>query len=138
MTLLSIRGRIQALPIGLKLSSSAIGVMLVTLCTAVGVVSVQAWQRASEQGTRLLADAATSTSALLKVYDDTARKAALKDIGLFQREFDPAGFALSEATTAWLSRPDSDRAGLWQPSQLTPALNIGLGIRGTPRPPMPL
>ncbi len=105
MTLLSIRGRIQALPIGLKLSSSAIGVMLVTLCTAVGIVSVQAWQRASEQGTRLLADAATSTSALLKVYDDTARKAALKDIGLFQRQFDPAGFALSEATTVAAGKP---------------------------------
>ena len=63
----SIRARIHALPLGLKLSSSAIGVMLVTLCTAVGLVSLQSWQRASEQGTRRLADAAAATSALLKV-----------------------------------------------------------------------
>ena len=94
-----IRGRIHALPIGVKLSSSAIGVMLITLCTAVGVVSLQVWQRASEQGTQLLTDAAASTSALLRVYDETARRAALKDIGLFKREFDPA-FILSEGSAA--------------------------------------
>src|ERR1051325_2820689 len=28
-------------------------------------------------------------------------------------------------------------AGLWQPWQVTPAANIGLGLRGTPRPPRP-
>jgi hypothetical protein len=27
--------------------------------------------------------------------------------------------------------------GLWQPSQVTPAANIGPGMSGTPRPPVP-
>ena len=30
-----------------------------------------------------------------------------------------------------------ESSGLWQPWQVTPARNIGLGMRGTPRPPVP-
>jgi methyl-accepting chemotaxis protein-2 (aspartate sensor receptor) len=87
------------LSLGWKLSASSIGMMVIVLCAAQGLVSLQVWRHAGEQGDRTLAEAAAWTSSLLGVYDETARRATAKDIGLFKREFD-ADFTLAEGRSA--------------------------------------
>lgn len=83
----SMLDRLRGLPIGTKLAASAIGVMLSVLGVAISVVSWQVWTSAQELGTRTLSEAAQSTVDILRVYDDAARRASSKDIGLFKREF---------------------------------------------------
>jgi methyl-accepting chemotaxis protein-2 (aspartate sensor receptor) len=91
--------RLRDLPIGTKLASSAICVMVAVLGVSVGAVSLQIWHHASDLGTKTLSEFAGSTVELLRVYDETARKASLKDIGLFRREFD-GSFVLAEDPSA--------------------------------------
>lgn len=82
-----------------KLSIAASVVLVLVLCTALGSVSSMVWQDADEQGTAQLVATANSVSGLLQVYDETARKAAIKDFGIFKAEFD-ASFALRELAQA--------------------------------------
>jgi methyl-accepting chemotaxis protein len=89
----------KRLSLGWKLSATSIGMMAMVLCIAQGLVGLQVWRHASAQGDRTLAEAAASTSSLLDVYDETARRATAKDIGLFKREF-AADFTLAEGRTA--------------------------------------
>jgi methyl-accepting chemotaxis protein-2 (aspartate sensor receptor) len=92
-------GYFNRLPLGWKLATSAIGVMVFVLCTAMAWVSMQMWRHASELGTKMLGEAAESTSGLLRVYDDTARKASQKDLRLFKSRFD-AEFTLTQGAGA--------------------------------------
>jgi methyl-accepting chemotaxis protein len=93
---MSQRSGFRQLPLGWKLSISAIGVTVVVLCAAIGAVSAKLWQEAGERGDKALADGAASMSDLLDVYDEAARKAMLRDFAVFKKEFDPA-FTLTDA-----------------------------------------
>ncbi|MBL8315982.1 MAG: Cache 3/Cache 2 fusion domain-containing protein, partial [Rubrivivax sp.] len=83
------------MPVAWKLAASAIGALLVVLCSAVGVVSLHVWDDAIAHGSMTMKTVAASTSAMLGVYDETAQKASLKDMNLLKREF-PSTFALAE------------------------------------------
>jgi methyl-accepting chemotaxis protein len=93
---MNLPSRLSALPIGAKLSFSAIVLMGLALGAAVALVSVWISRTAGEQGTRMLREAAGATSGLLTMVDETARQATLKDIRLFKREFNGA-FERSDA-----------------------------------------
>lgn len=79
--------RLNSLSIGNKMAICAIGVMVVVLATSGIFVSSKIWRSSATLGAATLAEFADSTVEILRVYDEAARKAATKDIGLFKREF---------------------------------------------------
>ncbi len=87
--------RLAHLPIAWKLSLGSIGVVLGVLCLSMALVSVRVWKEAREQGDTLLEHAAETTATLLNTYDETATRAALRDIQLFKKAL-PGAFTLVE------------------------------------------
>jgi methyl-accepting chemotaxis protein len=93
------RSPFSRLSVAAKLSLSATAVLLIVLFTAVGWVSLRIWNDAQAQTAKSLVDAAAAAAKLMDVYDDSARKAVLKDLGYLKGQL--AGrFSLAGAGSA--------------------------------------
>jgi len=90
--------------IGSKLSVSAIAATALVLVAAISFVSITLLENARTDGARRIRESVDSASALLSGYDDSFRKTALRDFGiyksLFPNKFEWVNSCLNSSTVA--------------------------------------